>query len=131
MAHPGRTAGLISSVVLAVNGLLFAQTLPAMPQAFVDTTYEPPAGQIITVAAGGRFQAALDNAQPGDVMTLTEGATSTGNFTLRNKPGDQWITIRSSAPDSRLPLPGTRLTPAFSRVLPKLVTAVANQPVVA
>jgi hypothetical protein len=117
-------------MILAVNSLLSAQTVPALPQAFVDTTYEPPAGQIITVRDGGDFQAALDNAQPGDVITLAAGATYTGNFALRNKPGTDWITIRSSASDSSLPPAGTRITPAFSRFLPKLITGAANTPVV-
>src|SRR5215510_6188375 len=39
-------------------------------QAVVDTTYVPATGQTITVGAGGNFQAALDKAQPGDVITL-------------------------------------------------------------
>ncbi len=34
----------------------------------------------IAVPAGGDFQAALDAAQPGDVITLEPGATYTGNF---------------------------------------------------
>src|SRR5262245_8852234 len=130
MVHRGRAAGLISSMLLAVSSLLSAQTLPEPPQAFVDTTYEPRGGQISTVRDGGDFQSALDNAQPGDVITLAAGATYTGNFVLRNKPGNDWITIRSSAADSSLPLAGTRIAPAFSRWLPKLVTAAANSPVV-
>ena len=57
-----------------------------------------------TVAAGGDLQAALDAAQPGDVITLAAGATFVGNFVLRNKGASTTsITIRSATPDSQLP----------------------------
>ena len=129
MAHPKRAAGLVSSILLTTSTLLRAQNLPALPQAFVDTNLPPSVGQTIAVPEGGDFQGALDGARPGDVITLAAGATYVGNFVLRNKPGDDWITIRSSASDSRLPPPDTRVTPAFARFLPKLVTATANTPV--
>ena len=135
MSHPRQSAVLVSLVVvtgcelLCAPSALFAQNLPAPPQAFVDTTYVPPTGQTIAVPSGGDFQAALNNAQPGDAITLSAGATYTGNFTLRNKSGSGWITIRTSAADSSLPPAGTRITPAFSNVLPKLVTATTNAPV--
>jgi len=135
MSHPRRSALLISFVLVTGYGLLcapsvlFAQNLPTPPQAYVDTTYVPPTGQTIAVPDGGDFQAALDNAQPGDAIMLQAGATYTGNFTLRNKPGSGWITIRTSAADASLPPAGTRITPAFSNVLPKVVTATTNTPV--
>ena len=75
----------------------------------------------INVAAGGNFQAALDSAQPGDVITLAADATFTGPFTLPFNPGPAYITIRTSAPDSSLPPAGTRIDPSYSGVLPKLV----------
>jgi hypothetical protein len=93
-----------------------------LPRAYVDTTYAPPTGKTIAVAAGGDFQAALDGAQPGDVITLAAGATFRGPFMLPNKPGSGWITVRTSALDSRLP-PGTRVTPAHAALMPKLVAA--------
>src|SRR4051794_20411896 len=75
----------------------------------------------ITVPAGGSLQAALNAAQPGDVITLQPGATYTGNFVLPNK-GDikDYIVVRSAAPDSALPAPGMRMTPAYSAQLPKI-----------
>jgi hypothetical protein len=106
-----------------------AQTMPAPPQVFIDTTYVPPSGRTINVPAGGDFQAALNDAKAGDAITLEAGATFTGNFTLHNKTGSDWITIRTSAPDSILPPAGTRITPALSNVMPKLVTASTNEPV--
>src|SRR5438876_2755694 len=42
---------------------------PEAPQRTVDTTYVPPTGRTIAVPAGGDFQAALNRAQPGDVIT--------------------------------------------------------------
>ncbi|HJR08139.1 MAG TPA: hypothetical protein VJ842_12835 [Pyrinomonadaceae bacterium] len=78
----------------------------------------------IRVEEGGDFQAALGVARPGDTIELAAGATFTGPFTLPNKPGTDtnWITIRTSAPDSSLPPAGQRITPAYSSVLPKVVS---------
>jgi hypothetical protein len=82
----------------------------------------PPTVRTIAVAADGDFQDALNQAQPGDVITLQAGATFTGNFTLPNKSGSAWIVIRSSTADSNLPPPGTRISPSYSNVLPKIVS---------
>ena len=95
---------------------------PELPRVFIDTTYAPPTGRTIAVPAGGDFQAAIDQAQPGDVITLQAGATYTGNFTLPAKTGNDWIVIRTSAPDSSLPPPGARITPAHASIMPKIVT---------
>src|SRR5439155_4333890 len=94
---------------------------PRTPRATVDTTYAPSSGRIIAVNVGGNFQAALNTARPGDVITLEAGATFVGPFTLPNKPGADWIVIRTSAPDGNLPPAGTRVDPAFADVMPKLV----------
>src|SRR5580765_8350931 len=75
----------------------------------------------IAVPAGGDLQAALNAAMPGDVITLEPGATYTGNFVLPNKGAlTDFITIRSAAPDSQLPGPGVRMTPAYASLLPKI-----------
>ncbi|MGH9841330.1 MAG: hypothetical protein ACREEM_21460 [Blastocatellia bacterium] len=114
-----------SEVALAAAPAGLVQTQPGepeLPRVRLDTTYVPPTGRTIAVAAGGDFQAALNQAQPGDVITLQAGATYTGNFTLPRKTGNAWIVIRSSAPDSSLPPPGTRITPALASVMPKLLT---------
>jgi len=96
---------------------------PAPPQVFLDTTYTPGSGQTRNVAAGGDLQATLNAAQLGDTIVLAAGATFSGNYTLPNKTtGSGWITIRSSAPDSDLPAQGTRITPALSSVMPKIVS---------
>ena len=106
---------------LAPVGPVAAQNLPAPPSVFVDTTYAPPSGQVIAVANGGNFQAALDGAQPGDVIELQAGATFAGNFVLRTKPGAQWIYIRSSAV-AALPPPGTRVNPTHAALMPTIVS---------
>jgi uncharacterized protein (TIGR03437 family) len=79
------------------------------------------AATTINVPAGGDFQAALNSAQPGDVILLAAGATFTGPFVLPVNPGNSYITIRSSAADSALPPTGSRIDPSYSGVLPKLV----------
>jgi hypothetical protein len=95
---------------------------PELPRIFIDTSYNPPTGRTIAVPAGGDFQAAINQARPGDIITLKTGATYTGNFTLPAKSGSGWIVIRSSAPDGSLPQAGARITPAFADALPKIVT---------
>ena len=95
---------------------------PEPPRVFLDTTYVAPTGKTINVAAGGVVQAAIDQAQPGDVIMLQAGATFTGNFRLPNKNGTGWIVIRTSAADENLPPPGTRITPASSAIMPKLIS---------
>jgi uncharacterized protein (TIGR03437 family) len=77
-------------------------------------------GATINVPAGGDFQAALNSAQGGDVILLAAGATYTGPFVLPANSG-AYITIRTSAPDSALPPPGSRIDPSYSSILPKLV----------
>lgn len=111
-------------VILATLTLWYnpAFALPELPRVLLNTTYLPPTGQTIFVPAGGNFQGALNNAQPGDTITLEAGATFTGNFVLPNKAGQDWIVIRSSAPDISLPPEGTRITPSYSYLLPKIVS---------
>src|SRR5436190_13154796 len=70
---------------------------PELPRILLDTTYIAPTGNILNVTAGGNFQAALNAANPGDVIVLQAGATFSGNFILPNKPGSGWVIIRTSA----------------------------------
>jgi hypothetical protein len=93
-----------------------------LPTTFVDTSLVASTGRTIQVGAGADLQAALNSAQPGDVVSIAPGATFVGNFTLPKKEGDGWITVRSSAPDDSLAAPGTRVTPAQATSMPKLIS---------
>src|SRR5262249_7992727 len=103
--------------------LVSPASAPERPRQSVDTTAAPSSGRTIALAAGENLQAALDKAQLGDTITLEAGAVFTGPFRLPKKSGDGWIVIRTSAPDGRLPAPGTRVDPSHAPVMPKLVAA--------
>lgn len=72
------------------------------------------------VPRGGDLQAALNAAGPGDTILLEAGATFTGNFRLPVHSGTTPITVRSAAPDDKLPAAGARMTPEYQALLPKL-----------
>ena len=74
----------------------------------------------IYVAAGGDLQAALNSARAGDTIVLEEGAEFVGSFVLPAKTGDQWITLRSAAPDTVLPPAGMRIKPSQAPLLARL-----------
>jgi hypothetical protein len=99
----------------------FPAQSPELPRVVLDTTYASPGGRQTSVPAGGDLQAALNAAQPGDTIILQAGATYTGNFTLPVKSGTAWIYVQSSALSS-LPASGTRVAPAQSSVMPKIVS---------
>jgi hypothetical protein len=94
-----------------------------------------PSGEVsenwIIVRRGGDLQAAIDRARPGDTITLEAGATFTGAFVLPNKPGSEFITIRSSAKDSELPEIDQRIEPKkFARSLPRIVSNIKGSPAI-
>jgi hypothetical protein len=97
------------------------QERPALPRVTLDTTVVSPSGRVIAVPASGNLQAALNAAQPGDVIELPAGATFVGNFILPYKTGATWITVRSSL-YPRLPPPGSRVSPGDAVSMPKLVS---------
>ena len=98
--------------------------LPELPREYVNTSMPAAAGRTIPVPANGDLQAALDAAQPGDVVTLAAGATYTGNFVLPKKATTGWIIIRPGLPDAALPAEGQRMTPAraSSAQLPRILS---------
>ena len=85
----------------------------------------------VNVPAGGDFQAAINAAQPGDVIVLQAGASYTGTFWLPVKSGATYITVRTSAPDSSLPAADARITPASSSLMPKILAPGYGQPALA
>lgn len=72
------------------------------------------------VPAGGNLQAVLDAAQAGDLVLLAAGATFTGNFVLRKKTGDGFVTVQTEVEESGPLAPGTRITPAAAAKLARL-----------
>lgn len=90
----------------------------------------PAAAATVSVHAGDDLQAALNAAQPGDVLLLDAGATFTGNFVLPVKSGTTYITVRSAAADSSLPAAGTRIGPAFAALLPKIQSTNSMPPLI-
>ncbi len=109
-------------IVLSVGRIAVFAADPELPRVYLDTTYAPPSGRTINLAAGDNLQTAINQARPGDVIKLQAGATFKGNFVLPKKSGSGWIVIRSAAPDANLPPSGTRITPSHSNALPKIVT---------
>lgn len=85
----------------------------------------PAAPRTIHVPAGGDLQRALNEARPGDTITLEPGASYRGNFVLRRKTSAGTITITSADP-SGLPPPGRRVQPADAPRMPKLITPNQN-----
>lgn len=117
--------GAVLAVVILVGGsvLVWKNSVSESESASVGST--------IMVKAGENFQAALDRAKPGDTILLQAGATFKGAFKLPNKPGKEFITIRTSATDAQLPPPGTRLDPKkYADVLPKLVPTAGVEPAI-
>lgn len=77
----------------------------------------------IQVKAGGDLQAAIDNAQYGDVIVLEAGATYRGPIILPFKEGatDQYITITTSNPNG-IPAENQRVNPQIhAQAMPKIV----------
>ncbi len=112
------------------------ETMATLPQVYVDTRLPAaPAlgGKVISVAAGGNLQNALNSALPGDVIQLENGATFSGNFVLPNKnsTSTDWITIRPASM-SGMPAEGARMTPTIASAvnLPKLLS-INNQGAIA
>jgi hypothetical protein len=79
----------------------------------------PARAAILSVNAGGDLQAALNAAQPGDVVVVQAGARFVGPFRLPAKPLGAVITVRSSAT-----LPNRRITPLDAPLLPTLASGV-------
>jgi hypothetical protein len=85
-------------------------------------------GGTIFVGEDGDLQAALYEAQPGDTILLSPGATYSGNFVLPANDGSDYITIRSAADDSLLPGAGVRMDPAYAGQLPRVQGGIAGEP---
>src|ERR1041384_7160731 len=115
---------LIASVLLLAT-IVSADSIAELPRTSVITTAPVQTGQVITVAAGGNFQAALNVAAPGDTIELQAGATFTGTFAFNNKPfTGQWIVIRSSR---YAELAAGRTSPSDASKMAKLIPTDTGQ----
>jgi len=90
-----------------------------LPRVLIDSSLHntPAPGKTIAVRAGEDASKAVAQASCGDTLELQSGATF-GSLRLPQKNCDDshWIVIRTSAPDSKLPPEGTRLTPCYGGV---------------
>ena len=124
------SALLLLLALLCTLPALAQEPVPALPQVYIDTTWNPPTGgATFTVNNGSGFQQALNFAQPGDTIVLQAGAVFTGNFTLpaKTNPNHKWIYIESSALSS-LPPPESRVSPNDAVNMPKIVTPNGTSP---
>lgn len=87
-----------------------------------------PVSTDIIVNAGGNLQAALNSAVGGDNIILQAGAEFVGSFSLPNKSGSTYITVKSSAL-SNLPA-GVRVSPAQVGSMATIRTNSPNGPAV-
>jgi hypothetical protein len=123
------TLGIILQLFPLIQTKVFSTVNdPELPRIFLDTTFVPPTGNTINVPAGGNLQTAINNAQPGDTIVLQAGATFTtppDGFLLPDKPGSNWIVIRTSNL-SDLPAPNTRISPSHSSAMAKIITTAVS-----
>jgi hypothetical protein len=115
---------LLFALAVAPLSVGAASDSVALPRATVEVPRASGSGQTIAVPKGGNLQAALERAQPGDVITLEPGAIYLGPFTLPKKAGDGWITVRTDTPDEKLPS-GRRVGPHDAALMPKVVAPAA------
>lgn len=91
-----------------------------LPREYVKSSLKdtPATGKTWLVRSGESIEKVLGTVSCGDIIQLQAGATFSGNFVLPAKSCDDlhWIVIRTSSPDSVLPLEGTRVTPCYAGI---------------
>lgn len=95
-------------------------TVAELPRANVDITYPVRTGRTLRVT-GVSIQSALDSARCGDDVVVPNIGNYTGNLTLRQNCGTNWIVLRAET----LP-PAGQLTEAAAAALPAITTTVSS-----
>lgn len=131
-----RLIGLIVLLLIPIaigSAYILNKTLAKSSNSVADLDQNDPQiqGNKIFVRKGDSFQKALDKAKSGDTILLQAGAVFKGSFVLPNKSGNEFITIRTSAEDTQIPVANKRLDPEkYASVLPKLESVVKSEPVI-
>jgi hypothetical protein len=121
--HIWLTASFVLALSLAGNAVA-GPPIPQLPGKFIDTSWNADtSGKTWKAHTSQEFKAALASSQPGDSIVLDAAVTYEGNFELPAKTNrdHKWIYIVSSAL-SKLPPPGTRVSPDDAANMPKIVT---------
>jgi hypothetical protein len=90
-----------------------------LPRVRIDSSLRatPAPGKTLMVKAGEDPSEILAQASCGDTVELQAGATFDElDLPAKNCDDSHWIIIRTSAPDSKLPPEGTRMTPCYGGV---------------
>src|SRR2546430_6857431 len=85
----GLSAVLVAIISLLPGPVLAQSTSPRLPLVFLDTTYVPPTGSVINVAAGGRFQSGLNPPPPGGGVYLPAGGPLLRQLSPPHQTGDR------------------------------------------
>jgi len=107
------------NALIAPNGAMDGPALLPQSCFFTDSSATPSPGNIVFLTEGQSLQSALNAAACGDVIELQAGASFIGDnvtFPAKNCDDGNWITVRTSTPDSLLPAEGTRMTPCWAGV---------------
>lgn len=94
----------------------------------IDTSMPSQTGTIRNIDAScSNLQTQINSASLGDTIIIPAGTVCTGNYIFPNKTtGSGWIVVRTSTPDSQLPAPGNRISPAHAPLLATLRTNVTG-----
>ena len=113
---------VLGAVVIAAALAAFQLIQPGLFTQGVQT------GSIIKVAPGQNLQAAINNANPGDVLVLEANQVYRGPIVLPKKGGSSYITIQSSRV-AELP-EGLRVGPAQRTLFAKLQSDTPGEPAI-
>lgn len=113
-----------ASAVLAFD--LFTGRLGIIPPHF--ETIEVGANKVIKVPPGGNVQAAIEQANGGDVVELQAGAVYFGEIKLPNKTLTEFITIQTSAASSLAA--EKRVSPAQRQLMATIASRGSGRPAI-